>query len=68
MARPDRGYEAKKYGFHLPVELVDRVRGRLEEEGVTMNALVRSLLVKWDSEREDADRESAKRKLALKDW
>jgi hypothetical protein len=68
MGRPVRDYEARKYGFHLPVDLMDRVRGRLEAEGVTMNALVRSLLVEWDSKKEEADRESAKRKLALRDW
>jgi hypothetical protein len=65
MGRTPNGYESKKYGFYFPVELVDKVKARLPEEGIKFNALMRGLLIDWLSGKEDGDRAREVRKEAM---
>lgn len=65
MGRTPNGYESKKYGFYFPVDLIDRIRARLPDEGIKLNALMRSLLVEWLSDREDSDKAKAERQKVI---
>ena len=65
MGRTPNGYESKKYAFYFPVEMMDKIKSRLPGEGIKLNALMRSLLVEWLSDKEDGDRAKRERQAVI---
>jgi len=65
MGRPVSEIESKRFSIYLPVEFMKEVRLYCASEGVSLNALIRTLLVDWIDDRVRCKKHSEEAKKAL---